>query len=313
MSRSRIYSTALRYLKNDSSVSFWHTAIAPVFYDYETMSDYYIDLTAKTKYTGPRDGDGIIVLDYFGEIGVQYNPCAVAQLALGHYARWAREGEASERKAFLKLAFWLRNSLEDGRWNYNFNLDAYNRAAPWTSALAQAQGISVLIRAEIACAGQGFAEASSEACRHMLTPVEGGGLLRVENGRVFLEEVVSDRLTGILDGMMFAIFGLQDYVFMFNDREAKMILEKCIDTLEEVLPLYDMGFWSRADLYREHPKMIASRFYHGLHVAQLKVMASLSERKTFLDYAEHWEDVAKSPVNRARAFASKVWFKSWYY
>lgn len=303
-----LINTLSRYLHPQSSVSFWHTKIGPRFYDYRSLEDYYIDLSAKTDYSGPTDQDGIIMLDYQGEIGLQYNPCAVSQLALGHFQKW-KSGDSASRDSFLKLASWLRDSHKDGRWEYLFDLDAYEVKAPWTSALAQAQAVSVLVRAEREQHGEGFIEAAQAGMKHTLLPVQEGGLLWRSSDGVFLEEVVADRITGILDGFIFAVFGLFDYWFQTGDEEVKAVLDETVETIKTTLPEYDMGFWSRADLYWEKPKMIASPFYHGLHVAQLKVLSDLTGVALFEEYGMRWEGVAKSIWNRARAVLLKIWFK----
>lgn len=313
----RLFMQLDRYLRPGGSVSFWHTPIAPVFYAYGTLGDYYIDFTAKTHYAGPFDGRGVPLLDYRGTIGRRYNPCATAQFALGWYQRW-RRGEVGARAPFLDMADWLRDTLHVdpggcGWWHYDFDLDAYGVRAPWVSALAQAQGISVLLRAYTATGEVAYREAAERACAAMLRPVEFGGTLRRQGPDVYLEEVVTARRAAVLDGMLFAVFGLQDYCFCVEDPAAKETLAACIDTLERILPLYDLGYWSRADLYQDTPPMIASRFYHDLHIAQLAVLADLTGRGAFRGWAVRWRAYAAKPANVARAVAAKAWFKLRYY
>jgi hypothetical protein len=59
--------------------------------------------------------------------------------------------------------------------------------------------------------------------------------------------------------------------------------------------------------------MIASAFYHGLHVDQLRVLAKLTGRSTFAEYAERWSRLAANPLHRSRAFCTKVKFKLCHY
>lgn len=315
---SRILMTLARYLHPRGAVSFWHTPLEPVRYAYATLDDYYIDLRAKTGYAGPYDAAGIPVLDYFGAIGRQYNPCAVAQWGLGAFQRW-RRGEAAAERSFRLAAQWLRANLDAdargrGFWWYRFDFDAYGLRSPWASALAQAQGISLLLRAYRSGGDSGDLLRARQACAAMLSPVEDGGLRLEHEGCTLLEEVVSDRPTGILDGLIFAVFGLQDYCFVVtDDSAAQAVLGRCYDSLAKLLPRYDLGYWSRADLYSEVPPMPASGFYHGLHVAQLEVLADLTGRPVFANYAQRWAGLARSPLNRLRATAGKVVFKFRHY
>jgi heparosan-N-sulfate-glucuronate 5-epimerase len=307
-----------RYLHPRSAVRFWHTRIEPRFYDYPSLNDYYIDLRAKLDYAGPYDAAGIPVLDYFGAIGRQYNPCATAQWTLGAWQGWLLDGRLDAKSAFFLGARWLRDNLhtdQEGRgwWWYRFDFNAYGLRAPWASALAQAQGISALLRADRA-KEPGCREAARAARNALLSPVERGGLLLRHQGLTILEEVVSDRPTAILDGVIFALLGLRDYCFVHpEDDEAAQALGDGLDSLRRLLPRYDLGYWSRADLYSENPPMPASGFYHRLHVAQLWVLYDLTGEAIFAEVAERWEKMAKAPLKRLRALANKVAFKLFHY
>ena len=311
---SRFLMTLARYLHPRGAVSFWHTAVGPVRYDYATLDDYYVDLRSKTAYKGPYDSKGVPLLDYFGFIGKQYNPCAISQWGLGAYQRWKR-GEAGNEILFFRAADWLSGNLvvdaqERGYWWYQFDFDAYGLTKPWASALAQAQGISVLVRAYRETGQEGYLQAADRASRAMLSPVEEGGLLLRNGQNTFLEEVVADRPTAILDGLIFAIFGLRDYCLVRSlDLSARAILDECLNTVERLLPSYDLGYWSRADLYADSPPMPSSRFYHGLHVAQLRVLADITGNAVFDDYSQRWNAMLESPRNYTKAFLNKVIFK----
>ncbi|MGH8579198.1 MAG: D-glucuronyl C5-epimerase family protein [Gammaproteobacteria bacterium] len=313
----RVVMNFARYLVPGSSVAFWHTPIAPVFYDFPTLGDYFIDFTSKTAYKGPFDARGIPLLNYRGSIGTRYNPCATAQYALGWYQRW-RRGDEGGKERFFTMADWLRDTLEadnqgQGFWFYDFDLDAYGARAPWASALAQAQGVAVLLRAARASSNAHYARAAASAYAAMTSPVERGGLLLRRGDLVFLEEVVSDRPTAILDGYIFAMFGVRDYAFYTGDSASVELWNACVRTLAQLLPEYDLGYWSRADLYNRTPPMPASAFYHGLHIAQLKVLERLASNSIFGEYANRWEMLASNRISGLRVLLSKIYFKLRYY
>lgn len=312
----RLIMNLARYILPGGSVRFWHTPIAPVFYDFQTLSDYYIDFTYKTFYKGPFDSHGVPLLNYRGNIGIRYNPCATAQLALGWYQRLCR-GETTARERFVNLADWFVTTLtkdEKGRgfWFYDFDLDAYGVKSPWASALAQAQGIAVLLRAATTTHIEEYARSADLAYRAMTSPVEQGGLLR-DGEIVLLEEIVADRPTAILDGYIFAMLGVRDYAFFTDNRGALELWDSCVRTLEKILPEYDLGYWSRADLYSHNPPMPASSFYHGLHIAQLKVLERLTGNPVFGEYAHRWELEGQRRRNQFRAVLNKIYFKLRHY
>ncbi len=114
----------------------------------------------------------------------------------------------------------------------------------------------------------------------------------------------------------FAVFGLFDarYAGLAGAvGGADLLLEHSVSTLERRLPAYDLGYWSRADLYAQDPVMPASRFYHRLHVAQLKVMHELTGRERFAHYARRWASNDADFASRARALSKKIYFKLRHY
>ena len=59
--------------------------------------------------------------------------------------------------------------------------------------------------------------------------------------------------------------------------------------------------------------MVASRFYHQLHIVQLRIMHRLTGEDLFAQVADRWEDYAHSRRNRTRALCYKSAFKLGYY
>ena len=59
--------------------------------------------------------------------------------------------------------------------------------------------------------------------------------------------------------------------------------------------------------------MVASGFYHRLHIVQLRVMYRLTGEELFARVADRWEVYAKSGLNRARALTYKTAFKLCHY
>jgi len=59
--------------------------------------------------------------------------------------------------------------------------------------------------------------------------------------------------------------------------------------------------------------MVASPFYHQLHIVQLRVMHRLTGEDKFASVADRWESYTRSRLNRTRALVYKSAFKLWYY
>jgi hypothetical protein len=288
--------------------------------DFKNPYIYYLDFSEKLKYKGPFDKNGIPLLDYKGDIGIRYNPCAIAQYGLGALSHFAKTKSEDSFKKFLSVAEWLSENLKKlsekkdvYSWLYDFDIEAYSVKAPWQSALSQGQGISLLVRVHKITGIQKFAMKAEQAFQSFLINVENGGVRRELNNGVIFEEVPSSKPSCILDGFIFSLFGLMDlYVFGANPK-AKEQSDAGSETLEKILPQYDMKFWSRADLYRDKPKMIASTFYHKLHIDQLNTLYRVTGRSIFKDYSERWNAYLESKLFLSAAVIYKALFKLLYY
>ena len=84
-------------------------------------------------------------------------------------------------------------------------------------------------------------------------------------------------------------------------------------TLVKKLDSYDNGFWSLYEHSGTLLQMIASSFYHKLHIVQLRVMFKLTSESIFYEKANKWEGYLRKPFNRRRAFIQKAIFKVFYY
>jgi hypothetical protein len=310
-----------RYFTGISSVSFWHL---PVKYDgtvdYRDPHFYYLDLSEKLKYRGHFDSGGIPMLDYKGNIGVRYNPCAVAQYGLGALYDFGKRGSKDSFAKFLSSAEWLSGNLkiisEENNlylWLYDFDLDAYSIKAPWASALAQGQGISLLIRAYKITGDKKYALKAIQAFQSFLVGVEKGGVRRNLGEGVIFEEVPTNKPSCILDGFMFSLFGLMDLYIFHAEQKALEEFEKAYETLKRILPQYDMKFWSRADLYVNWPRMISSLFYHKLHIYQLDILYHITGNGIFKHYSYKWNKYLQNNLFKFTALIYKAMFKIFFY
>ncbi len=59
--------------------------------------------------------------------------------------------------------------------------------------------------------------------------------------------------------------------------------------------------------------MVASSFYHQLHIVQLRVMHRLTGEDKFVRVADRWESYTHRRANRTRALIYKSAFKLLYY
>jgi hypothetical protein len=313
--------TSAYLLPGQSQLTFWHEIpeMNPNLRS-GALGEYYMSFAAKADYAGLYDAKGIPMLDYHGTIGRQYNPIAVAQWGLGNYNLLRQTGHPSRREKVIRCADWLLTTLDQnssGVWVWSHYFDWEYRdtlKAPWYSGLAQGQGISLLVRAYHATQDSKYDAAAQRAFQSFLCFVDQGGVLfQDDRGDVWIEEYLVNPPTHILNGMIWALWGVHDYALATQDSSARDLFDKVVRTLERNLWQYDAGFWSLYEQSGTRLKMMASPFYHRLHIVQLGIMQRLTGLEVFGEYAERWQNYERSRVNRMMALGYKSAFKLCYY
>lgn len=304
-----------------SQLAFWHDTpqVNPNTNTHE-LAEYYMPFLEKAGYSGPYDSSGIPMLDYHGRIGLQHNPIAIAQWGLGNYNAFLRGKGEEHKKKFLLASDWLCSHLEQNSagvwvWHHHFDWEYRTRLkAPWYSGLAQGQGISLLARAWQETSDEAYLAAAQRAFHSFCKPTsEGGVSFTDETGDVWFEEYIVTPPTHILNGFIWAAWGVYDYFLATRDPTAEQLFLKASKTLSKNLPCYDLGFWSLYEQSGTRLPMLASPFYHRLHTAQLRVMHRLTGDALFSEYANCWEAYEHSPTKRRRALCYKAVFKLCHY
>jgi len=279
------------------------------------LKGYYNDLSQKVNHD-IYSQDGIPLVDYGAPIGKQFYPITIAQKALGHYEVFLRSKEEFHKQQFLLLANWLIsnqkiNNSGCGVWEVNFSLPRiYRLKTPWISAMAQGQAISVLLRAHQETKEQKYLDAAKKALRAFDCSIEEGGVkTQEEDGTIFYEEYPSKPYSHVLNGFIFALWGLYDYAKYLNDDHASLLFNQGIETLKRKLHLYDLGYWTRYDLFKSPIIPIASKFYHQLHTDQLRALYQMTNEKLFNQFALKWEKYSSNKVSQARYLLDKFVLK----
>ena len=315
----RIFSAYL--LGGKSHLTFWHETPAenPNATPGE-LGEYYMLFAEKADYRGAYDSSGVPQLDYHGHIGLQYNPIAIAQYGLGNYNLFRRTSDPERRRKFFVVADWLCSHLERNAgglavWNHHFNWEYRDTLkAPWYSGLAQGQGISLLARAHKESADPRYLNAAQCALECFYKPTtEGGVAFTDDSGNLWFEEYIVSPPTHILNGFIWASWGIYDYYLATKDNSAYELFSRAVRTLLQNLDRYDLGFWSLYEQSGTRLPMVASTFYHRLHIVQLRIMHRLTGEEKFCEVADRWESYLHSRTNRTRALCYKSAFKLCYY
>jgi len=284
-------------MKIAKGLSYWHVnqEIGKCFIPNQ-LKGYYNDLTKKTIWNGLVDDNGI-PLTQFDDGRVIYFPTTITQKALGHFDLFLVTSNEHHLAEFFKLCNWLvKNQDEKGGWK----LEVYKDVT--YSAMIQGEAISCLVRVYNLSEDEKFLKSADKALQLLLTPIEKGGCAWYDKDNIYLEEFPSKDRNTILNGWIFAIFGVYDYCLLTVRKEIKETFDKSILTLKRNLKYFDSGFWSYYDI----KKNIASPFYHNLHINQFHALYLVTNDEVFRMYRERWESYKSKFINRNLALLIKV-------
>jgi heparosan-N-sulfate-glucuronate 5-epimerase len=263
--------------------------------DTAQVGRYFIDFRAKTAAASAATPSVL-------------GPAPLAQLALGWWER-ALEGDDDAGPMFDRICRLLATQAkprgEALLWEYSEAVPKYDLHPPWHSAMAQGQIASVFVRSHIRHGD----EDDARRARAALQPLLDGGestVTTTDAGPV-LEEAPSVPASHILNGWVYALWGLWDVALALDHADARTLFEQSVSALGELLPRYDTGWWTRYSLYPHRLPDLAKPFYHRLHVDQMQVLHELTRDERFSEAAVRWRSY-DTPSNRSKALAQKLVF-----
>ena len=113
----------------------------------------------------------------------------------------------------------------------------------------------------------------------------------------------------VLNGGIFAIWGVRDVAVALGDPDARRLFEAAWTRWRAGIGRWDLGYWSRYDLYPHRRVNVASNAYHELHIDQLAAMNAIAPRPALVEAEERFRRYHARRLNGARAFAGKVAFR----
>ncbi len=279
----------------------------------EKLKKYYIDYS---KAIGEDFSEyefneqGLPLVRFSRAADWQHNPVTISQYALYNFNRYLNSNNEQEKKLFCKLADWLVHHAEPGAnesrvWYYHVDIPFYQLKKPWLSAMAQGQALSALCRAWQLTGDERYLNPARKSFPIFSIPVEEGGIMRnYPDGSLSFEEYPSTPPSYVLNGLIFALFGLYDFYLADNNDLAYELFKKATVGLKENIAWYDTGFWSFYDLMP--PVRLASKRYHRLHILLLQNLSEITGEHLFSEVAERWNHYLKQPACHVRWFMSRI-------
>lgn len=263
----------------------------------DEIHGYYNNMTEKvTKMPDLLESDDMPRLN-LPDGKYTYFPVAIFQYSLGCYDLYLQTKDERYIRKFMQCVDWaMEHQDEKGRWN---NFSHYCSETPYSS-MAQGEGTSLLLRAYVHTENPKYLDAAKRALDFMLLPLENGGTTKYVGDNAYLMEYTFKGM--VLNGSIFSWWGLYDYVLATkDDNKYKKAMDKILKSLIKVLPQYKCAYWS---MYSEDG-LIASPFYHNLHIAQMQAMFKLTGEPIFDEYAQKWEYQQHNIICRSYAFIRK--------
>lgn len=269
--------------------------------NYDAKSEYlFYDKASLEKDTTPTDKNGVALTKYKNEY--QYNPVSISQYGLEQYSNYI---ESLDKKYYDNAKIQADYLLEiqdksNGKfyYNYDFKVGGTNQTmkAPWSSAMAQGQVISLLSRIYYVSKEKKYLDSAKLAMKPLTIDVKDGGLCADFFGYKYYEEYPTIPASYTLNGFMFTLIGLHDLYSITDDKQAKELYDDGIKTLEYCLPFYDstgISLYHLGHLTDKNLSLHTSEKYHNIHIGQLKIINKWENNATFMYYADKWEGYVK--------------------
>lgn len=274
---------------------------------------YYVDWSGLEDFDYNFDENGIPRVDYGQPIGLKYNAITISQWGLFNLQNFQQEGDESAKFRAQQCAEWLVDHAhpwdhDSLAWIYEFGFDLYGPYPPWISGMAQGEAVSLLLRCVQLFQENEYIRVAHSAIKPFYYSFKEGGVSHTLADGLFFQEYPTNPPVHVLNGGIFALFGLYDYARYFEAETAMNLAQTCVDTLETHWRNWDVGYWTRYDLY---PFVrLASPMYQELHVRQFRAVARLFDRPTFNDVANRWKRQLHHPLNKSLWFGHKLYEKT---
>ena len=231
-------------------------------------------------------------------VGLQGNPLAVATEALKLYKQFQSTSNESAKKYFINNVNWLVNtnmlknngSFSTYEYSFPWNIGDYVVEPYWRNAMANGKALSPLFKAYQLTGNSTYLDTAKNLLNSFFVDVKDGGVAyKTPNSGWWYEEYASrnsSKEPRVLNGMIHAILGINQYQKESNDTSAKMLFDLGILALKRDLPKYE---YNGTSLY-DRLGLPANSFYKSLHVNQLKELYELTDEPIFLHYYERWNN-----------------------
>lgn len=250
---------------------------------------YYYDFRAKVNWTG-RFEAGVPLLNVPAWSREIFFPIMIMQFGLGCLDEYFLTGEPRRLESALSVVRWMLNKHQgNGSFdNYFPQISPQYQHYSANSALAQGHALSILSRVNFyhlvpADLSSSANELMTSVFENMIAPIDAGGTALIEGDDIYFCEVCRRDNCVVLNGWIYAIFGLWDYQRFYPGERPSAILRQTLVTLENHLDEFILpGGWSIYD----NKGRLCSPTYNELHIVLMDALARLTKSKKMISYLQ---------------------------
>jgi hypothetical protein len=259
----------------------------------------------------PVGPDGLLVWSYRGQR--HFQPVTQSQLALALLDGYHQDGDARRLDLAIRNARDIAEHLSEDYLSYGYDMalhgdEANTIHAPWHSAMAQGQFLSVVSRLAEETGEQEW-RSLADRMFATLADVQRGDALPDrpwasfvdDEGHLWLEEYSGDIAPmQVLNGHLFATFGVYDYWHLTGRADAEALFLRAAETVLAYFPrLRVPGQASWYGMRVQDRREAQSEKYHRIHISQLRYIADMTGDERFARMADAFDSdvpVSERPV-----------------
>lgn len=278
--------------------------------DWLYPADWEYQLTREQIHFAPKDERGIPIRRY-PELGDQYLFSRIAAYALAHWNRLRRSADEDSRAKFMLTVDWLAE-FDDGRYEHQFAVA--DMPVGWISCISQGEVASALARAYLLTQDERYRTAAAQAIHWLMLPIDQGGLLgTLPDGKPFLEEYPGTKYRHVLNGCLYAMIGMHDFIRVApSAAPVTALFDQLVDAVGANIEQWDVSGWSRYDYPSNPPERVPNlntMTYQILQLALLRHLGRVSGDIRLQTMADRWDRSARSIGPRLRAMAGKTAYR----
>ncbi len=219
---------------------------------------------------------------YFGDYR---NPVTICCTAFGFYQDYLDTGAEIDYKGFLNNVDWLLTK-HDANYYLHYDFDWYHYPAlvfnkGWISAMAQGGALGAASMAWFLTADTKYLPAAVGFFTTLYHNSNSFWCIGVDpEDYYWLEEYPNPDFCHVLNGMLFALWGLWDYYVISADDFALTLFQAGLKTIADNYPIWNVPD-ENLSYYCLHHTAHAS--YHQIHLQQLELYAAFFDIPEFRD------------------------------